>query len=1117
MIEAKMKLKIGTFSLIVGAVFLLLLFSSYLLVTDYHSLVIQSLPQNEATTAETIAKSSKTEIPEHQTLDSFLLKLGLHLLLFFILLAITLFFIRQKILLPFKTFKRSFHSLISKHPNAQTNASNEFAIDSFEQELTYLVETTSDNIRRLNFSHRLGRQGWFDMDPINNKILISEEYANLLGYRADELSSNINLWKTRIHPEDIEPVVIAFIKTLKYDLPVTQEFRIKNKNDEYIWLSSVGQTVERNHLGQSTRIVAVQKDISQSKLIELRESVRVKVLELLVNAAPLNEILNAIINILEHVDPGLICSILTLEKDQKRVFTAASCRLPHFFSEAINGLEIGPNEGSCGSAMYSGQRVIAEDINTDPSWAKYKELALQAGLASCWSEPIIGSEGKVLGSFAIYHNMPCVPKESDFSQIEFVSKLAAVAIERSNSVEQIQLFSRVFSDTHEAIIITDPSGNIIEVNPAFCIITGYDREEVIGKNPNILSSGKHNQKFFREMWNSVIQHGHWQGEVWNNKKNGELYIELLSISSLNDEQGNTLYYVGLFSDITNTIKQQEELKLMAHYDMLTQLPNRTLFTDRFHQAIAHSKRTNKKLAVCFLDLDNFKPINDQYGHDIGDRLLIEVSRRLNEQIRSEDTVSRQGGDEFTLLLGDIDNYDVCAQSLQRILESLAKPFLLDGRQLQVTASCGVTLYPDDDADIDTLLRHADHAMYQAKLIGKNRFKLFNTEKNLKRITRHHRLAEIEQALLEGQLALYYQPKINMRTGEFFGVEALIRWIHPEKGLIPPLEFLPTIEGTPLEVQVGEWVISSAIAQMKIWNSIDLDLEVSVNISSHHLQSPNFIKFISNKLAENSDINPEKLQLEILESSVLGDLAVISDTLRACQETLGVNIALDDFGTGYSSLTHMRNLPTNTIKIDQSFVRDVLDDPSDYVIVNGVIGLAESFERKVIAEGVESTEHGLILLMMGCELAQGYEIAKPMPANDIYKWSTNQVANEKWLKWGREKHTELQSKIALFELTCSWWKNHFVTNILLEPTMIRDWPIMDNRQCHCGRWIERAKREKIFDHELIYQLDIFHKEIHARANELRMMYEAGNHDQAKRGLVKMESTFENMQALLTEYI
>ncbi len=1118
----KMKLKIRTFSLIIATAFLALLFSSYLLITDYHDRVLHNLSQETTQAALSQTKgnqppTSETNSIEHFPLDSFLLNLTIHLLLFLLLLLVTLVFIRIKILRPFHSFKQSFHSLISKHPGIARKTTNHFSVDNFEQELTYLVETTSDNIKKLNFSHQLGGQGWFDMDPINNKILISEEYASLLGYKANELSSNINWWKTRIHPEDIEPVVVAFIKTLKYDKPVSQEFRIKNKNDEYIWLSSVGQTVERNHLGQSTRIVAVQKDITQAKQIELRESVRVKVLELLVNAAPLDEILTAVINILEQVDPSLICSILLLDKEQKRAITAASCRLPHFYNEAINGLKIGPNEGSCGAAMHSGQRVIAANIKTHPNWEKYKALAEQAGLAACWSEPIIGSEDAVLGAFAIYHTSPCEPKDVDFTQIEFVSKLAAVAIERSKFVDQIQLFSRVFSDTHEAIIITDPAAKIVEVNPAFCIITGYERAEVIGQNPSLLSSGKHNKKFFKDMWNSVVQHGHWQGEVWNCKKNGELYIELLSISSLNDEQGNTLNYVGVFSDITATIKQQEELKLMAHYDVLTQLPNRTLFTDRFHQAIAHSKRTNKKLAVCFLDLDNFKPINDQYGHDVGDRLLIEVSRRLSEQIRSEDTVSRQGGDEFTLLLGDIDDYDVCSQSLQRILDSLSKPFMLEGRQLLITASCGVTLYPDDDADIDTLLRHADHAMYQAKLIGKNRFKIFNTEKNLKRITRHHRLAEIEQALLQDQLVLYYQPKVNMRTGEFYGVEALIRWRHPDKGLIPPLDFLPIIEGTPIEIQIGEWVISSAIAQMKIWKSINLDLEVSVNISSHHLQSANFIKFLSNKLADNEDINPKKLQLEILENSVLGDLAVISDTLRTCQESLGVSIALDDFGTGYSSLTHMRNLPTNTIKIDQSFVRDVLDDPSDYVIVNGVIGLAESFERKVIAEGVESTEHGLILLMMGCELAQGYEIAKPMPANEIYKWSTGNIANDKWLSWGKQTHTELQSKIALFELTCSWWKNHFVTNILLDPTMIRDWPIMDNRQCHCGRWIERAKREKIFEQTLIYQLDIFHKQIHAIANDLRSLYEAGECEQARKGLADMESTFEDMQSLLVEYI
>jgi len=915
----------------------------------------------------------------------------------------------------------------------------------------------------------------------------------------------------------LEYVQLHYIQMLKQDLPVEIEFRIKNKSNDYIWLRFVGQTVERSTDNKSVRIVAVQTDISGEKFALLREKVRANVLELFVNAAPLKQILGSILNILEQENQRLICSILLLDKEEKRLYTFATCRLPTFYSEAINGVLIGPTTGSCGTAAYTGKRVVVEDIQTHPYWVDYKELAANANLAACWSEPIIGSEGRILGSFAIYHDEPSTPADSDINLIEFVAKLSAIAIERSRFGEQIQLYSRVFSDTHEAIIITDPNGLIIEVNPAFCIITGYEREEVIGKNPSLLASGKHKKKFFQEMWNAVIEEGHWQGEVWNCKKNGETYIELLSISSLYDEQGNTLNYVGLFSDITNTIKQQEELRLMAHYDVLTQLPNRTLFTDRFHQAIAHSQRINKKLAVCFLDLDNFKPINDNFGHNVGDKILIEVASRISKNLRREDTVSRQGGDEFALLLGDVDNYDTCAQSLQRILDSLAEPFFINGKQHHITASCGVTLYPDDHVDIDTLLRHADHAMYQAKLIGKNRFQLFNTERNLEKISKQHRLTEIEQALKQEQFRLFYQPKINMKTGEFFGVEALIRWQHPTTGLIPPMDFLPILEGSSLEIPLGEWVIKSALQQLTKWNDLGLDLEVSVNISSHHLQSENFIRFLSEVLSKFPEVNPEKLQLEVLENSVLSDLMIISETLKTCQDSLGVNIALDDFGTGYSSLTHMRNLPANTIKIDQSFVRDVLDDPSDYVIVDGVIGLAESFGRIVIAEGVESTEHGLILLIMGCELAQGYEIAKPMPADDVFDWSENRITNQTWLNWGSVEHTEKQNKIALFKLTCEWWKNHFTTNLLLSPELIRDWPIVDNRQCHCGRWLERAMQENIFDQELLYQLDFFHKKIHSVSELLREQYENSNIPDARAGLTKLDDIFNDMNRILDEYI
>ncbi|MFK5891912.1 MAG: EAL domain-containing protein, partial [Pseudomonadota bacterium] len=567
---------------------------------------------------------------------------------------------------------------------------------------------------------------------------------------------------------------------------------------------------------------------------------------------------------------------------------------------------------------------------------------------------------------------------------------------RKIAEKQNQLSAQVFKQAHEGIIITNAESLIIDINPAFCKLTGYLYDEIIGEKIGILHSGKQSSKIYTEMWKALTEQGYWHGEIWNRKKNGELFVVLLSISSIQDIDRNSVNYVGMYSDITQNKQQQQTLELMAHYDVLTNLPNRTLFADRFTQAVAHSKRNKSLLAICFLDLDNFKPVNDSFGHSIGDYLLIEVAERIKANLRQEDTVSRQGGDEFTLLLGDIDSSLQCEQMLRRIHHAIAQPYSIEGHILSIGVSTGVTLYPDDNSDLDTLIRHADQAMYQAKLSGRNSYYFFNTEDDNVIIEKQNQINKIQQALDNNEFCLYFQPKVNMRSGKVFGAEALIRWLSPEKGLIPPLEFLPIIEGTDLEILIGKWVINEALLQLEQWKNKDIEIEVSVNISSQHLQSLSFITEFKDTLANHPNIDSKYLQLEILESSALGDIETISRVIKTCRNDFGVNTALDDFGTGYSSLTHLRNLPASVIKIDQSFVRNMLNDPDDYAIIDGVIGLADSFNRQVIAEGVETTKHGLMLLKMGCNAAQGYAIAKPMPAVEIPIWLSNYVPNQQWL-------------------------------------------------------------------------------------------------------------------------
>ncbi len=563
---------------------------------------------------------------------------------------------------------------------------------------------------------------------------------------------------------------------------------------------------------------------------------------------------------------------------------------------------------------------------------------------------------------------------------------------------QLKLAAGVFIHAREGIMITEVDGTIVDVNAAFTEITGYTREEAVGQNPRILSSHLHTPQEFQSMWSTLISTGQWYGEVWNRRKNGEVFAEMQTISAVRDEAGVTQNYVALFSDITAIKEHQRQLEHIAHFDVLTGLPNRVLLADRLQQAMYQCQRRRVSLAVVYLDLDGFKAVNDAHGHDAGDELLRVLSQRMKDALRGSDTLARVGGDEFVAVLVDLGNAADSEPLLVRLLQAASSPAEVTGTTgavvLQVSASAGVTLYPDDNTDADLLMRHADQAMYAAKQAGKNRYHLFDLAQDAAIQIQRETIDHIHTALLRQEFVLFYQPKINMRTGQVTGAEALIRWQHPERGLLAPSAFLPVIESDSLSIEMGEWVVRTALDQMKAWHQQGLDLPVSVNIGAHQLQQAGFTERLSQLLAEHPGVDPRTLQLEVLETSALEDMVHVSRVMRDCH-SLGVSFALDDFGTGYSSLTYLKRLPAETLKIDQSFVRDMLDDTSDMAIVSGVIGLAKAFGREVIAEGVESAAHGRELLTMGCELAQGYGIARPMPAADVPGWVVRWSAEATW--------------------------------------------------------------------------------------------------------------------------
>ncbi len=570
--------------------------------------------------------------------------------------------------------------------------------------------------------------------------------------------------------------------------------------------------------------------------------------------------------------------------------------------------------------------------------------------------------------------------------------------ERKLAQENLQLAASVFTHAREGIMITDAAANIVEVNEAFTRITGYARAEVIGENPRILKSNRQTPAYYAAMWKALAEKDHWYGEAWNQRKNGEIYAEMLTISVVRNAQGQAQHYVALFSDITPMKEHQQQLENIAHFDALTQLPNRLLLADRLQLAMLQCQRRQNLFAVAYLDLDGFKIINDTYGHDVGDELLVALSHSMKSVLREGDTLARIGGDEFVVVLVDLNHFSDHEPLLERLLQAACSPMLVQtaagGVSMQVSASIGVTLYPQDNSDADLLMRHADQAMYAAKQAGKNRYRLFDVAHDTAIKIRMESLEHIVMALNRGEFLLHYQPKVNLANSMITGAEALIRWQHPERGLLFPDSFLPAVEGHPVSIAIGEWVIANALAQMRTWQAQGLSLSVSVNIGGRQLQQEGFAARLGELLSDCPEISPQQLQLEVLESSALEDLAKVSAAMIACQ-SLGVSFALDDFGTGYSSLTYLRRLPAGTLKIDQSFVRDMREDPNDLAIVNGVIGLAKAFDRKVIAEGVETAAHGQLLLSMGCVLAQGYGIARPMPAGSLPGWISSWHAQAVW--------------------------------------------------------------------------------------------------------------------------
>ena len=557
--------------------------------------------------------------------------------------------------------------------------------------------------------------------------------------------------------------------------------------------------------------------------------------------------------------------------------------------------------------------------------------------------------------------------------------------------------------------------------------------------------------------------------------------------------GSLLGCVLVFYDVSEKHELMENMRWQAGHDALTGLPNRALLADRFERAIATAQRQKKLLAVCMVDIDEFKPINDQYGHASGDRILVDVAKRLTQSVRGEDTVARLGGDEFVLLLNDFTETPQIEAALTRIMAALSAPYLIDGKTLALSASIGVALYPLDDVDTDTLQRHADQAMYLAKQAGRNRVHWFDVAHDRETQTSHRTLARIREALSANELCLYYQPKVNMRNGDIIGMEALLRWQHPQQGLVPPMEFLPLAEQHDLIIEIGEWVIEQALQQNATWSAAGKDWPISVNIAARHFELSDFLDRLKAILARHPETPPQQLEIEILESVALGDIQHIQQLIHSCQ-TLGVKFSLDDFGTGYSSLSYLKRLPTNTLKIDQSFVRDMLDDTDDLAMIEAVINLASSFNRTVIAEGVETAEHGVMLMRLGCDVGQGYGIARPMPAAQVLDWAAQFTPDPKWRQWANAQKWDINDfplLVAEYD-HLAWIKQVFdtVANQTPHKLSLTHDQLTNHHLCRFGLWYYSRGQARYGHLPEFTSLEPIHAEVHRIGTQIIHLHSTG---------------------------
>lgn len=939
---------------------------------------------------------------------------------------------------------------------------------TFNVEGALRLRKSEESLRQ---SQKIAGLGSYTLDIPSKRWTCSEIMDEVFGIgRADEHTTE--RWLDLVHPGDREAMSAYFRdEVLGQGKPFDREYRIVRPSDGVDrWVHGQGE-LTFDAQGRPVTMHGAIRDITERKHAEaaLRESK--ELLQLFIEHAPV--------------------ALVMLDREMR--YLAASRRWME--RHALGDTNI------IGRSHYEILSKIPE------SWREEHRRCLAGEKIEASEQKLVQADGSVE-----WTRREILPWRAGDGSIGGIVIFAEDITERRLAEERLRLAATVFTGAREGITITDPKGTILDVNDAFTRITGYSREEVLGQNPRFLQSGLQGEDFYRNMWDGLLRNGVWSGEIWNRMKDGSIYPEMLNIHAIRDAGGEVKQYVGLSTDITEVKQHEQQLEFVARYDALTGLPNRALFADRMRQAMAQARRREQLVCVAYLDLDNFKAINDGYGQSSGDALLAALAFRMKHVLRDGDTLARLGGDEFGAVILDLPDRDACVPMLNRLLEAAAEDVQIGDVPLRVTASAGVAFYPQaEEIDADTLLRQASQALYAAKLDNKSCFHIFDPSHDLMTRRRNESIEQVRRALKAQELVLYYQPKVNMRTGKVIGAEALLRWQHPERGLLPPALFLTEIENHPLMIEIGQWVIETVLAQMEAWQEAGFEIPVSVNVSAFELQQPDFFSRLCGRLSAHLRIDPPRLELEVLETSALQNVLQSSHVLAACRE-LGVMISVDDFGTGYSSLAYLKRLPANILKIDESFVRDVLDDPESLTILKGIVGLTEAFRWQLIAEGVETVEHGLMLLQLGCDCAQGYGIARPMPAWELPAWAAAWRADP---QWSEVPVVHAGNRPALFAaVEHRAWYGHFMAYLQGTRLALRS---LDAGQCEISGWIESQRLPSGRLPAAIQAIETVHQQFHALAEEIYAAHSIGRKQEARGSLRQFRSLHERCQRLLQPFI